>query len=88
MTEADALELKQHNSSNGDVCSEQTREDVFDNAYKEKEGPKPRRMIVWRNVILMTLLHIGATYGILLIPSVSPLTLLWCKWKNTKQARA
>lgn len=80
MTEAEALEKKQHKSSNGNVPPEATtREDAFDHTYKEKEGPKPPRIIVWKNVILMTLLHIGAVYGVFLIPSASPLTLLWCK---------
>ncbi|XP_051523887.1 acyl-CoA desaturase-like [Myxocyprinus asiaticus] len=55
----------------------ETVEDVFDHTYKEKEGPKPPVVIVWRNVILMTLLHIGALYGISLIPVASKLTLIW-----------
>ncbi|XP_075462439.1 stearoyl-CoA desaturase 5 [Ascaphus truei] len=33
--------------------------------------------IVWRNVILMTLLHIGAVYSLALIPQAQILTLLW-----------
>ncbi|XP_007260993.3 acyl-CoA desaturase [Astyanax mexicanus] len=52
-------------------------DDEFDDSYKEKAGPKPPMRIVWRNVVLMALLHIGALYGILLVPSASPLTLLW-----------
>ncbi|KAJ8356512.1 hypothetical protein SKAU_G00193060, partial [Synaphobranchus kaupii] len=44
-------------------------EDVFDDTYKEKEGPKPPREIVWRNVVLMCLLHIGALYGFTVLPS-------------------
>lgn len=84
MTEAEALEKKQHKSSNqnGDVLPEATREDVFDHTYKEKAGPKPGTIIVWKNVILMTVLHIGALYAVSLIPSASPLTLLWCKYKK------
>lgn len=58
----------------------ETEEDVFDHTYKEKEGPKPPTIIVWRNVILMSLLHIGALYGVFLIPSASPLTWIWCKY--------
>lgn len=77
MTEA---EEKEHNSSNGNAPPEASREDVFDHTYQEKEGPKPPRTIVWRNVVLMTLLHIGAVYSVLLIPSASPLTLLWCEY--------
>lgn len=81
MTEAEALENKQQQrkSSNGDVLPESAREDAFDHTYKEKEGPKPPRIIVWKNVILMTLLHIGAFYGVFVVPSASRLTLLWCK---------
>ncbi|KAI4900938.1 hypothetical protein NFI96_015565 [Prochilodus magdalenae] len=52
-------------------------EDVFDESYREKEGPKPPVVMVWRNVVLMGLLHLGALYGLFLIPSASPLTLLW-----------
>ncbi|XP_023839299.1 stearoyl-CoA desaturase 5-like [Salvelinus sp. IW2-2015] len=33
--------------------------------------------IIWRNVILMALLHIGAVYSILVIPRAKPLTWVW-----------
>lgn len=67
---------------NGDVLAESAtkRDDVFDETYKEKEGPKPSMIIVWRNIILMTLLHIGAVYGITLVPSAHVLTWAWCKY--------
>ncbi|XP_051968833.1 acyl-CoA desaturase-like [Xyrauchen texanus] len=55
----------------------ETVEDVFDNTYKEKEGPKPPVVIVWRNVILMSFLHVGALYGLSLIPVACTLTLVW-----------
>ncbi|KAF4106254.1 hypothetical protein G5714_012244 [Onychostoma macrolepis] len=55
----------------------ETEEDVFDHTYKEKEGPKPPTVIVWRNVILMSFLHIGALYGLFLAPSASALTWIW-----------
>ncbi|XP_037611155.1 acyl-CoA desaturase [Sebastes umbrosus] len=83
MTEAEALlekkqQLQRNKSSNGHVLAETSRiEDVFDHTYKEKEGPKPPSIIVWKNVFMMTLLHIGALYSVFLIPSASPLTLLW-----------
>ncbi|XP_017289154.1 acyl-CoA desaturase [Kryptolebias marmoratus] len=80
MTETETLEKRQqHKSSqNGAACSDASGvEDVFDPTYREKEGPKPPRIIVWRNVIMMTLLHLGAGYGIFLIPSASLSTLLW-----------
>lgn len=54
-----------------------TADDVFDDTYKEKEGPRPPRRLVWRNIILMTLLHAGALYGLVLLPSAKGLTLAW-----------
>lgn len=82
MTETEALEKKQHRSKNGDVLPEPAREDEFDHTYREKEGPKPAKIIVWKNVILMTLLHLSAVYAIFLIPSASALTLLWCEYEK------
>ncbi|MEE6488355.1 hypothetical protein FKM82_015210 [Ascaphus truei] len=52
-------------------------DDIFDNTYSEKEGPKPPRIIVWRNVILMFLLHGGALYGLWLLPSTMFTTMAW-----------
>lgn len=66
---------------NGDAMAEtSTVDDVFDDTYREKEGKKPPRILVWRNIILMGLLHIGALYGLLLIPSASWLTLGWSEY--------
>lgn len=63
---------------NGVVASEMsTVEDVFDETYKEKEGPKPPKQIVWRNIVLMLLLHSGAVYGLTLVPYTSASTLAW-----------
>lgn len=47
-----------------------------------QQGPGargPRRNIVWRNVVLMSLLHLAAVYSLVLIPKAKPLTLLWGK---------
>ncbi|MCJ8730565.1 hypothetical protein PDJAM_G00185910 [Pangasius djambal] len=52
-------------------------DDAFDESYKEKEGLVIPMKIVWRNVVLMTLLHIGAVYGLTLVPSAKAFTLLW-----------
>ncbi|CAM4591126.1 acyl-CoA desaturase isoform X1 [Caretta caretta] len=52
-------------------------DDIFDESYCEKEGPKPARRYVWRNIILMSLLHLGALYGLWLIPAAKPATLVW-----------
>lgn len=45
-----------------------------------QEGPGARgqrRNIVWKNVVLMSLLHLAAVYSLVLIPKAQPLTLLW-----------
>ncbi|XP_016144408.1 acyl-CoA desaturase [Sinocyclocheilus grahami] len=55
----------------------ETVEDVFDHTYKEKAGPKPPSVIVWRNVFLMSFLHVGALYGLFLFPSAGVLTWIW-----------
>ncbi|XP_055018485.1 stearoyl-CoA desaturase b [Boleophthalmus pectinirostris] len=52
-------------------------DDVFDATYKEKEGRRPRMQLVWRNIVLMALLHIGALYGFTLIPYAKTWTLVW-----------
>ncbi|XP_051508102.1 stearoyl-CoA desaturase b [Myxocyprinus asiaticus] len=52
-------------------------EDVYDDAYETKDDSKSPVQIVWRNVILMSLLHLGALYGLTLIPSASVSTLVW-----------
>lgn len=40
--------------------------------------------IVWRNVILMILLHSASIYSLFLIPVARPLTLAWCKSERQK----
>lgn len=52
-------------------------DDDFDESYKEKDSSVPPRQIVWRNVVLMALLHTGALYGLTVVPSAQALTLLW-----------
>ncbi|KAF7465916.1 stearoyl-CoA desaturase 5 isoform X2 [Marmota monax] len=45
---------------------------------QERPGAREQRLnIVWRNVVLMSLLHLGAVYSLVLIPKAMPLTLLW-----------
>ena len=46
----------------------------------EPEVKRPPLQIVWRNVILMTALHIGAIYGIYLLPQAKIKTLVWSKY--------
>lgn len=38
------------------------RDDIYDPTYQDKEGPKPKLEYVWRNIILMSLLHLGALW--------------------------
>uniref|UniRef100_A0A2D4KYW2 stearoyl-CoA 9-desaturase n=1 Tax=Micrurus paraensis TaxID=1970185 RepID=A0A2D4KYW2_9SAUR len=52
-------------------------DDIFDETYREKEGPKPAKRYVWRNIILMSLLHLTSLYAIWFIPSAKLLTLAW-----------
>ena len=83
-----ANKQQSHRQQNGDVATTVTnststaRDDVFDDTYKEKQGPKPAMRLVWRNIILMSILHTLALYGVTYIPSAMPLTLAWCKLKS------
>ncbi|KAL3050391.1 hypothetical protein OYC64_012427 [Pagothenia borchgrevinki] len=77
MTETETRTIHDDKQQNGAAVAETSVEDVFDDTYKMKEGPKPPRMLVWRNIILMTLLHLGALYGLVLLPSASVSTVAW-----------
>jgi hypothetical protein len=48
------------------------------------ESSRRRRpvKIVWRNVIAMVLLHLGAVYALVLVPECQPLTWLWSKFEG------
>lgn len=61
-----------------DICPEM-RDDTYDPTYQDKEGPKPKLEYVWRNIILIGLLHLGALYGIILIPTCKIYTYIWGK---------
>lgn len=81
MTETENRNPHAARQPNGGAMAESsTVEDVFDDTYREKDGPKPPRRLVWRNIILMTLLHAGALYGLVLLPSASGLTLVWSEY--------
>uniref|UniRef100_A0A1A7Y8Q4 stearoyl-CoA 9-desaturase n=2 Tax=Iconisemion striatum TaxID=60296 RepID=A0A1A7Y8Q4_9TELE len=67
-------ETKNHQSQKD--CETSSVDDVFDETYREKEGKQPR-VLVWRNIALMSLLHAGALYGLILLPSASRSTLAW-----------
>ncbi|CAO2585610.1 Acyl-CoA desaturase 3 [Lemmus lemmus] len=53
------------------------KDDLYDPSYQDEEGPLPKLEYVWRNIILMALLHVGALYGLVLVPSSKLYTLLW-----------
>ncbi|XP_060764235.1 stearoyl-CoA desaturase 5-like isoform X2 [Neoarius graeffei] len=48
-----------------------------DGAEKPELVGAKRQRIVWRNVILMGLLHTGALYSLIIIPSSHPFTWIW-----------
>ncbi|CAL1577355.1 unnamed protein product [Knipowitschia caucasica] len=50
---------------------------VLDTELKAKEGRGAKMQLVWRNIVLMCLLHVGAVYGFTLITSARALTLVW-----------
>ncbi|CAH6952250.1 LOC101835362 [Phodopus roborovskii] len=53
------------------------KEDIYDPSYQDEEGPPPKLEYVWRNIILMALLHLGALYGVILVPSCKIYTCLF-----------
>uniref|UniRef100_A0A8C8TJZ4 Acyl-CoA desaturase 1-like n=1 Tax=Peromyscus maniculatus bairdii TaxID=230844 RepID=A0A8C8TJZ4_PERMB len=53
----------------GEDIRPEMKEDIHDPSYQDEEGPPPKLEYVWRNIILMALLHLGALYGITLVPS-------------------
>lgn len=53
------------------------KDDLYDPTYQDDEGPPPKLEYVWRNIILMALLHLGALYGITLVPSCKLYTCLF-----------
>uniref|UniRef100_A0A8C9QNY3 Stearoyl-CoA desaturase n=1 Tax=Spermophilus dauricus TaxID=99837 RepID=A0A8C9QNY3_SPEDA len=53
------------------------KDDIYDPSYQDAEGPRPKFEFVWRNIILMCLLHLGALYGIILVPNCKFYTWLW-----------
>ncbi|KAM4852014.1 acyl-CoA desaturase 1-like [Thomomys bottae] len=61
----------------GDKIRPEMKEDILDPTYQDEAGPPPKLEYVWRNVILMALLHLGALYGITLVPSCKAYTWLW-----------
>lgn len=62
-------------------AAEESRAGVEDSeggGGQERPGARQQRQdIVWRNVVLMSLLHLAAVYSLVLIPKAKPLTLLW-----------
>lgn len=73
-------------------AAEESRAGVEDSeggGGQERPGARQQRQdIVWRNVVLMSLLHLAAVYSLVLIPKAKPLTLLWGKSRGRWRGRA
>jgi stearoyl-CoA desaturase (delta-9 desaturase) len=67
--------------SDGVVAPEDTLNLAPDITEPEPEEKRPPFKIVWRNVILMSALHLSAIYGLYLIPYAKVSTLIWSKYK-------
>jgi hypothetical protein len=63
----------------GEDIRPEMKEDIHDPSYQDEEGPPPKLEYVWRNIILMGLLHVGALYGLTLVPTCKFYTWLWGK---------
>lgn len=73
------LDLTKNPLYSGEDIRPEMRDDIHDPSYKDQEGPRPKLVYVWRNIILMSLLHLGALYGITLVPTCKVYTWLWGK---------
>lgn len=74
------LGAKSMRDGEADVSCNGQAESPFGSREEESKQKVERRQIVWRNVILMALLHIGAVYSLLLIPKAHLYTLIWGKF--------
>lgn len=74
MTETDTKEENENT-----LAKTSEVDDVSDNYFNDNDDTPPV-VVVWRNVILMSLLHMSAVYGLFLIPSASVPTLIFCKY--------
>lgn len=55
--------------------------EIFESGLPPAEPIQQRPWkIVWRNVIIMALLHAGAIYALTLIPKSHPMTWIWGKY--------
>lgn len=71
---------------NGDARTDSsTVDDAIDFTYKEKPW-KPPTVLRWSKIIAFSLLHLGALYGLILIPSASPSTLAWSEYSGNPGA--
>ncbi|ERE80429.1 acyl-CoA desaturase 2-like protein [Cricetulus griseus] len=61
----------------GEDIRPEMKEDIYDPSYQDEEGPPPKLEYVWRNIFFMALLHLGALYGITLVPSSKIYTCLF-----------
>jgi stearoyl-CoA desaturase (delta-9 desaturase) len=63
----------------GEEIRPEMKDDIHDPSYQDEEGPLPKLEYVWRNIILMGLLHVGALYGLTLVPTCKFYTWIWGK---------
>ncbi|KAM6184161.1 acyl-CoA desaturase 1-like isoform 3-T3 [Erethizon dorsatum] len=61
----------------GEDIRPEIKDDIRDPNYEDEEGPVPELEYVWRNIILIALLHAAALYGIILVPTCKFYTWLW-----------
>ncbi|XP_078453810.1 acyl-CoA desaturase-like [Lampetra fluviatilis] len=64
------------NAADSSVSKATEDDDLNSSSSIVSSASAPRR-VVWRNVILMSLLHLGALYGLLLLPVAHPITWAW-----------
>ncbi|KAG7238830.1 hypothetical protein INR49_030374, partial [Caranx melampygus] len=78
MTETDTCSHCERKEGNGDTLTKTSDvDDTSDFNFNDNDDTQPPVVVVWRNVILMSLLHMSAVYGLFLIPAASVSTLIF-----------
>lgn len=92
MTESETNSHGEREEENGNTLGKIISEvdDTSHHSFKDHDDHDTQTpavvVVVWRNVILMSLLHMSALYGIFLIPSASVPTLIFCKYELNDEA--